>query len=124
MKVAKADRIHAVAMALSGVLTMTAWALYWTTDFFVKPGDPLWTMFENAFVLPDAAMSMALWISARWLVKGDRRCVPAGIAAGGAMTFLFLLDFLFNIQNGYYLPFSADVRWSTSSTWCAPSLAR
>jgi hypothetical protein len=109
VKVTRGDRIHAGVMTLSGILTMAAWALYWTTDFFLKPGDPLWTKFENPFVLPDAAMSAALWTSAWWMIKGDRRSVPIGIAAGGAATFLFLLDFLFNLQNGYYVPVTADV---------------
>ena len=102
------DRVHAAVMALTGVFTSVAWTLYWTTDLFKKPDDPLWNKFEDPFVLPDTAMCIALWFSAYWLMKGDSRCVPAGIAAGGALVFLFLLDFLFNVQNGYYLPITSD----------------
>jgi hypothetical protein len=81
---------------------LVGWTVYWTTDVFVKPDDPLWNRYEDTFVLGDVLMSLSFIASGVLLLRRNVLAVPLGIAAAGAMVFLLSLDFLFNVQNGYY----------------------
>jgi hypothetical protein len=78
------------------------WTVYWTTDLFVDPEDPLWNRYEDTFVLADLLMCSAYLAAGVLLWRGRVLAVPLGIAAAGATVFLLALDFLFNVQNGYY----------------------
>ncbi len=96
------DRIHAALMLAIGVFGFAGWTLYWTTDLFVKPHDPLWNRYEDTFVLADLVMCSA-YLAAAWLLLRRRvLAVPLGIAAAGGTVFLLCMDLLFNLQNGYY----------------------
>jgi hypothetical protein len=103
------DRVHAIVMILVAVLAVAGWAIYFATDLFVKPDDPIWNVFENAFVFADLSLAAGLACSVHWMRARDARCVPAGIAAGGGLIFLLLIDTTFNLQNGYYVPVSPIV---------------
>jgi hypothetical protein len=59
--------------------------------------------FEWCFVLPDLLWISALLLAAsQWLLKGHPRWITATAAAGGALVFLGLLDFMFNLRHGQY----------------------
>jgi hypothetical protein len=96
------DRIHAGVMLFIAALGFVGWTVYWTTDLFVNPNDPLWNRYEDTFVLADLLMCSSFLASGVLLLRGNVLAVPLGIAAAGAMVFLLALDFLFNVQNGYY----------------------
>jgi hypothetical protein len=96
------DRIHAAAMMAIAVFGFVCCTLYWMTDLFVKPDDPLWNRYEDTFLVGDLLMCSAYLASGLLLLRQRVLAVPLGIAAAGATVFLLCLDFLFNIQNGYY----------------------
>ncbi len=89
-------------MLLIAAFGFVGWTVYWTTDVFVDPRNPLWNRYEDTFVLADALMCAAYFASGLLLIRRRVLAVPLGIAAAGATVFLLSLDFLFNVQNGYY----------------------
>ncbi len=100
------DRIHAAAMLLIAAFGFVCWTVYWTTDVFVDLQSPLWNRYEDTFVLGDVLMCSAYLAAGLLLIRRRVLAVPLGIAAAGATVFLLSLDFLFNVQNGYYRTFT------------------
>jgi hypothetical protein len=100
------DRIHGAVMLLIAAFGFVGWTVYWSTDVFVNPRDPLWNRYEDTFVLADVLMCAAYFASGLLLLRRRVLAVPLGLAAAGATVFLLSLDFLFNVQNGYYRTFT------------------
>ena len=81
--------------------------IFWGYFFAVEHSNPLNTdiflAYERSFPLPDILWIAALLLlSAFWLKKGNRKGIVSTIAAGGALVFLGLVDFSFNLQQGMY----------------------
>ena len=65
--------------------------------------------YEHSFPLPDGLMSILLIIAGILLLKNKRPAMILSLIAAGALTFLGLLDFSFNLQNGVYAVSSLDL---------------
>jgi hypothetical protein len=93
-------------IAYIGLVLSAGLVVFWTLFFTVglSPENPPvgYEQFESAFPFPDLVLAAVLAISAAGVLRG-RSWARAGMTAcGGALVFLGLLDFSFNIQNGMY----------------------
>ena len=85
--------------------------LWWATYFaFPHPGGTI-QIYESAFPLPDLAWLTPLLVqAARANFRASRFAPLWTAAAGGALVFLGVLDFSFNLQhNVYTLSFSSGL---------------
>lgn len=87
--------------------------LWWAAFFAVFQNNPANTAaylaYESAFPLADLAWLTPLLVqAARSNIRDDRYAPLWTAAAGGALVFLGVLDFSFNIQHGIYTRSLAD----------------
>ncbi len=95
------------SIALWQTLFAAGIVLWWALFFFVFRNDPhnsaAYLAFESAFPLPDLVWLTPLLVQA---AKANRQASPLApvwtAAAGGALVFLGLVDFSFNLQHGVY----------------------
>jgi len=94
-------------MAYAGLVLSAGLVAFWTLFFTVglSPENPPpgYEQFEHAFPFPDIMLAIALALSSFGVLRNAGWARSVMTAAGGALIFLGLLDFSFNIQNGMYL---------------------
>lgn len=78
------------------------WTLFFTVGLSPENPPPGYEQFESAFPFPDLVMAFLLALSAVGVMRNHPRAATGMVACGGALIFLGLLDFSFNIQNGMY----------------------
>jgi hypothetical protein len=100
--ISTADRAHAAFMLLAALGAAAYWITYFSSGATQVRTDEVYLAFENAFPLADGWMALGYLLSARFLLRGDRRAVFWGICAGSAMIFLGLMDLLFNLEQGHF----------------------
>jgi hypothetical protein len=91
-------------------LVATAIVLYWVAFALAgAPMSPELEAFELSFPLPDLAWLVPLLVAgAHWTNRGDARGPIASAAAAGALVFLGLVDFAFNVRFGRYVPIAGS----------------
>ncbi|HRZ25723.1 MAG TPA: hypothetical protein P5346_06245 [Spirochaetota bacterium] len=104
-------------------LTAIGLILFWTGFFTIglapESPPPGYFEYEHSFPLPDLILAAAL-LAAAWML---RRGKPAGrtlsLVCAGALIFLGVLDFSFNIQNGMYAISAMDLVLNAFiNAWC------
>lgn len=111
-----ADRAHAAALFLAGVLTCAYWVLFFLTDV-TRPDFAQWPAaagsaalpavydaFESAFPSADAFTGLCLALAGLYLWAQDRLAALYGLVGAGALVFLALIDIQFNVLHGFYAP--------------------
>ena len=107
------DRIHAAAMVIVALGTISYWVAYFAAGAVQTASDPVYVGFENAFPAADGYMA-ACWLAAAALLwRGRTAAVAVGIAAGSAMVFLGLMDTLFNLEHGKYAGMTGEMTVET-----------
>lgn len=96
------DRTHAVLMLIVAAGTAAYWLAWFTTGTVQTSAERCYLVFENAFPLADAYMAAAFVAGAVLLRRRRPAAVPVGIAAGSAMTFLGLMDLLYDLEHGKF----------------------
>lgn len=86
-------------MRIAAAVTAAYWIEFFTTGRLRTSDDQAYVDFERAFVLADSYMAAALLATAHRLSQGRPEAVGTGIAAGSAMTFLGLMDLLYDLQH-------------------------
>ncbi len=85
------------------VLTALGLILFWIGFFTIglAPATPPagYFVYEHSFPLPDLILAAALLVAARQLSEGQK---TLSLVCAGALMFLGVLDFSFNILNGMY----------------------
>ncbi len=80
--------------------------LFWTGFFTIglapENPPPGFYVYEHSFPLPDGVLAIALFIAGYGLLKGKPYAKRLSLLCAGALFFLGLVDFSFNIQNGMY----------------------
>ncbi len=90
-----------------GGLTIILFWIGWFLDILksIGPSNPLYetyVAFEKAFPLPDAWVVLLLFISAYGIWQQKSYGLFTGIAAGGGLVFLGLIDTSFYLQHNLY----------------------
>jgi hypothetical protein len=104
-------------------ITSLGLILFWTGFFTIglapeKP-PPCYFVFEHSFPLPDLILAATLIFAARQLSKGRPLGKSLSLICAGALIFLGLLDFSFNIQNGMYAISIVDLILNAFiNIWC------
>ena len=107
-------RVIAVLMLLTAVGTLLFWVTFFA-DLEAQRGGYLasqcdaWFAWEMSFPLADAWMAATAILGAVGLLRMRSTGLLFGLVSGGAMVFLGLMDALFFLQNGLYLPLTGEV---------------
>jgi hypothetical protein len=100
------------AIPIFQIITALGIVLFWIGFFTVglapETPPPCYFTFEHSFPLPDILLAFTIFTAAVLLLTGHRLGRTLSIASSGALIFLGLLDFSFNIQNGMYTMSVAD----------------
>jgi hypothetical protein len=68
-----------------------------------------WFAWELSFPLPDAWIAATAALGALGLWRGRQGGLLYGLLSGGAMVFLGLIDVLFFLENGLFVPVNGEV---------------
>ena len=106
------DRFLAFFMLVCGTgLIGLYWALFFTTDLtlpdFVKAARAScaavsYLSFERSFPAADGFVALSLGASGVLLLRRRSLAILFGLAGGGGLMFLALIDTLYNLENGLY----------------------
>jgi hypothetical protein len=95
------------------LITAIGFILFWIGFFTIglAPANPpqCYFAYEHSFPLPDIITAIAMIAGGILLLKGSDTGRAISLACSGALVFLGLLDFSFNIQNGVYLVSTMDM---------------
>ncbi len=110
-------------VAILSIITAAGIALFWVGFFTVglAPENPpaCYFAFEHSFPLPDAVMGIAMLAGSMLLLKGDSLGRTLLLFSAGALVFLGLVDFSFNIRHGMYTAAPADgIMNAFINLWC------
>ena len=104
----------AVLMFLTAVGTLLFWVAFFA-DLEVQQGGYLasrsdaWFAWEMSFPLADGWMALTAILGAMGLWRRRPTGLLFGLVSGSAMVFLGLMDVLFFLENGLYLPLNTEV---------------
>ncbi len=79
------------------------WILFFTIGLSPKNPPEGYFAYEHSFPLPDIMLSIALITSGILQMQGNTIGKKLGLVCAGALLFLGVLDFSFNIQKGMYI---------------------
>lgn len=106
--------VVAVLMAVTAIGTLLFWVTFFadleaqrTGHFALQSAS--WFAWELSFPLADAWMSLTALLAAVGLWRMRPSGLSFSLVSSGAMVFLGLMDALFFLQNGLYVPLSAEV---------------
>jgi hypothetical protein len=105
------------------LITAIGFILFWIGFFTIglAPANPpeCYFAYEHSFPLPDIITAIAMIAGGILLLKGSNKGRMLSLACSGALIFLGLLDFSFNIQNGVYLVSAMDMVLNAFiNIWC------
>lgn len=115
-------RLAALQIA-TGIGVILFWTAFFTVGLAPSSPPPGYMEFEHAFPFPDILLALGLFRAAALLrhaaAERRRQGVALSLVCAGALLFLGVLDFSFNIQNGMYTISAADgVQSALVQAWC------
>ena len=114
MQRATALTVTAVLMLLTAIGIILFWVAFFA-DLNAQRGSTFasrseaWFAWELSFPLADAWVALTAILGAIGLWRRRPAGLLFGLVSGGAMVFLGLIDLLFFLENGLYLPMNAEV---------------
>lgn len=110
-------------IAILEIGTAIGLVLFWTAffTFGLAPENPPTGFFEyeHSFPLPDGALAIGLFFGGYFLLKERPQGKLISLVCAGALLFLGLVDFSFNIQNGMYQLSAIDLILNAFiNLWC------
>lgn len=120
MTATPANRTLLPALCLfTAVAIVGYWLSFFASGFNQARPDAVYLGFETAFPVADHVLALLLVLTAHWYRRCDDRATLSGIAAGGMLVFLGLLDTTFNVvQGNYALGNLAMALESLINLWC------
>jgi len=111
------------SVPILAIITAVGILLFWLGFFTIgmAPDNPppCYFAYEHAFPLPDIVMAFVMIAAGYLMLKKIQVGQSLMLAAAGALTFLGLLDFSFNLQNGIYAISTMDMILNGFiNTWC------
>ena len=112
-----------IAIAILELLTGVGLILFWVGFFTIglAPKNPPkgYMEYEHSFPLPDGLLSVLMIVAGILLLLNNPLGGTLSLIAAGALVFLGVLDFSFNIQNGVYKISKSDLVLNVFiNVWC------
>lgn len=122
MDPATCKRIASFQIA-TGIGLILFWSLFFTVGLAPENPPPGYFTFEHSFPLPDLLLALALFRAAALLSSTEPHRQAWGrslsLLCAGALLFLGVLDFSFNLQNGLYTTSLGEGALSAAiQLWC------
>ncbi|MFA5398880.1 MAG: hypothetical protein WC169_06875 [Dehalococcoidia bacterium] len=112
-------RLIASLEIVTGVGLILFWLAFFTVGLAPEKAPPCYYAYENSFPLPDGILAVLLLVAGMLLMKSNPAGRALSLIGAGALIFLGLLDFSFNLQNGIYLTSVVDlVLNALINLWC------
>ena len=112
-----------IAIAVLELLTGVGLILFWIGFFTIglAPKNPPqgYMEYEHSFPLPDGLLAILMLVAGTLLLLNNPWGSHLSLVAAGALVFLGVLDFSFNIQNGVYKISKSDLILNAFlNIWC------
>jgi len=112
-------RLIASLEIVTGIGLILFWIAFFTVGLAPDKAPPCYFAYEHSFPLPDGVLAILLLIAGILLMRSRPAGRPLSLVAAGALVFLGLLDFSFNLQNGIYLTSTVDLALNAFiNLWC------
>jgi len=119
--VVKDDKRNIIASLeiVTGVGLVLFWVAFFTVGLAPDNVPPCYFAYEHSFPLPDGVLAILLLVAGTLLLRLRPGGRELSLIAAGALVFLGLLDFSFNLQNGVYLTSTIDLVLNAFiNVWC------
>jgi hypothetical protein len=104
---------------VTGVGLILFWLAFFTVGLAPDQAPPCYYAYEHAFPLPDGVLAILLLVAGILLMRSRPAGRTLSLIAAGALVFLGLLDFSFNLQNGIYMTSTIDLVLNAFiNIWC------
>jgi hypothetical protein len=104
---------------VTGVGLILFWLAFFSVGLAPDQAPPCYYAYEHAFPLPDGILAILLLIAGILLMRSRPAGRTLSLIAAGALVFLGLLDFSFNLQNGIYMTSTIDLVLNAFiNIWC------
>ena len=111
--------VIAILELLTGVGLILYWIGFFTIGLAPKNPPQGYLEYEHSFPLPDGLLAILLLVAGILLLLSNPLGSNLSLIAAGALVFLGLLDFSFNIQNGIYKISKSDLILNAFiNIWC------
>ena len=115
----KTEKGLSILVILTGLGLLLFWIGFFTVGLAPENPPPGYFEYEHSFPLPDLLLSTALVFSGVLMLKGKETGYKLALVCAGALIFLGLLDFSFNLQNGIYALSAAELLLNGAiNLWC------
>lgn len=112
-------RLTGLLQVATGIGILLFWAAFFTVGLAPPNPPPCYFAYEHAFPFPDTLLAVGLVAGGRLLLAGKAAGRPLSLVCAGALIFLGVLDFCFNLQNGVYGASSMElVTNALINAWC------
>ena len=112
-------RTIAILELLTGVGLILFWIGFFTIGLAPKNPPKGYMEYEHSFPLPDGLLAVLLLVAGTLLLLNNPLGSHLSLIAAGALLFLGVLDFSFNIQNGVYKISKSDLILNAFlNIWC------
>jgi hypothetical protein len=109
----------AVLELLTGIGIILFWIGFFTIGLAPENPPQCYYAYEHSFPLPDGLLAILLLAAGILLLLNNPLGSRLSLVAAGALVFLGLLDFSFNIQNGIYMTSKLDLVLNAFiNVWC------
>ena len=109
----------AILELLTGIGLILFWILFFTIGLAPKNPPRGYLEYEHSFPLPDGLLAILLLVTGTLLLLNNTLGINLSLVAAGALVFLGILDFSFNIQNGLYKTSKMDLVLNAFiNVWC------
>lgn len=117
---AESYKLIIAGQILTGIGLIAFWILFFTVGMIDKKSAPeCYFNYEHAFPPADIVLALALIISSFLLLKKKPIGKTISLVSAGALIFLGLLDFSFNLQNKvYFISMAEAVSNGFINAWC------
>jgi len=111
--------VIAILELLTGVGLILFWIGFFTIGLAPKNPPKGYLEYEHSFPLPDGLLAILLLVAGTLLLLNNPLGSTLSLIAAGALVFLGVLDFSFNIQNGVYKISKSDLILNAFiNVWC------
>jgi hypothetical protein len=112
-------RLISALEIVTGAGIILFWVAFFTIGMAPEKPPVGYFPYELSFPLPDGLTSILLIITGILMIKDRRPSMTMSLICSGALMFLGLLDFSFNIQNGVYVASTLDLAINVFiNAWC------